>query len=87
MHCDVYKSPKMSLAYLYLERGADPQFLPDELLASFGEPEWVLDVVLDAQRKLAMVAAEDVIKAVRDLGYFLQMPPPKQHRLHQQLRD
>ncbi|HBH36392.1 MAG TPA: hypothetical protein DDW45_08620, partial [Gammaproteobacteria bacterium] len=49
--------------------------LPEELLGSFGTPVFVLSMELTATRKLARVNTGKVLSALRQEGYFLQMPP------------
>jgi len=44
-------------------------------LAQFGEPSVVMTLDLEAGQKLARVCAEEVMAAVEDKGYYLQMPP------------
>ncbi|HEX4938803.1 MAG TPA: YcgL domain-containing protein [Candidatus Kapabacteria bacterium] len=74
--CAVYRSPKKEGMYLYVPKTENPfEQVPEPLLQRFGEPSWVLDLELTASRKLARVSAADVIKGLRDLGFYLQMPP------------
>ena len=57
MLCQVYKSPRQEYMYLYVEMNAGLQHVPEALLASFGEPEKVMLLHLDGERKLARVDA------------------------------
>lgn len=79
MKCSVFKSEKMELAYLYVPQGADLQALPEELLKSFGEPGFVLDLDLHESRKLALADPRDVLESINEHGFYLQMPPPANH--------
>ncbi len=79
MKCSVFKSEKMELAYLYVPQGADLEALPEELLRSFGEPGFVLDLDLHESRKLALANPRDVLASINEHGFYLQMPPPANH--------
>ncbi len=75
MLCQVYKSPRQEYMYLYVEQSTGLQRIPADLLARFGEPEQVMILLLDADRKLARVDVELVRQAIRKQGFFLQLPP------------
>ncbi len=75
--CSVYKSPRKSEMYLYVERGKPLDVLPDALKALFGEPEHVLDMVLTPDKTLARASADAVLKDIEVQGFYLQMPPGK----------
>ena len=61
--------------YLYVDRKAELSELPEALMAAFGQPEHVLDMVLTPEKKLARVEAAKVLEHISDQGYYLQMPP------------
>lgn len=61
--------------YLYLHEEQQLQSLPEELLLLVGQLTHVMDLELSADRKLARVNVEEVIKALKETGYFIQMPP------------
>lgn len=75
MICQVYRSPKRDEMYLYLPADADPTELPEALLQQFGRPEPALRVQITPDRKLARADAGQVLAAIREQGFFLQMPP------------
>ncbi len=75
MLCQVYKSPIQEYMYLYVEKSTGLQRVPEALLARFGEPEKVMMLLLDADRRLARVDAEQVRQSIREQGFFLQLPP------------
>ncbi len=81
VECSVFKSEKMELAYLYVKHDADLSELPTELLHSFGEPLWVMNISLTADRKLALAKATDVLDSVQNQGFYLQMPPAPDHAI------
>ena len=74
---EVFKSPRKADTYLYIERGADFETLPETLRGIFGEPEHILSLKLTPERKLARYSGQEVLAAIDDKGFFLQMPPEK----------
>lgn len=60
---------------MFIPRDSDPEQLPASLLAYFGRPVHALDLVLTPDRKLATASAADVMAAIREQGFYLQMPP------------
>ena len=60
-------------------RGADFSELPEDLLLRFGTPRHVIDIDMYEGRTLALVEAVEVLKAISEQGFFLQMPPPAGH--------
>lgn len=76
-NCSVYKSNKKDLMYLYVGKTQGLEPVPDELLAQFGSPEWVLDIELNAERNLATENVNTVMNNLQIQGYHLQMPPAR----------
>ena len=73
---EIFKSHKKEEMYLYVEQKNGLKSVPDDLLATFGQTESVMVLPLTKDKKLARVTASDVLAAIEDQGYFLQMPPP-----------
>ena len=74
----VYRSKRIVDMYLYVayvEEGDDLEAVPEALLRRFGTPVEALRLALTADRKLARVAAADVLAALEAQGYYLQLPP------------
>lgn len=75
MQCWIYKGNKRPDTYLYLsERDAFHQ-APAELIAIMGPLEFVMELDLAPTRKLAGASVGEVMKALTEQGYYLQMPP------------
>lgn len=70
----VFRSAKKPDTYLYVRRGHDWSSLPEPLREIFGSPVHALDLVLTPERKLARTTAQEVLDALADKDYFLQMP-------------
>lgn len=73
---EIFKGHKKEEMYLYVEQKNGLKSVPEDLLATFGQTESVMVLVLTKDKKLARVTASDVLAAIEDQGYFLQMPPP-----------
>ncbi|MDR0780838.1 MAG: YcgL domain-containing protein [Pseudomonadales bacterium] len=75
--CTVYGSRHEADLYLYVERREGLARVPEALLARFGPPREVLTFALHPTRTLARAKAVDVLAAIRERGYYLQLPPDK----------
>ncbi|MEI8608542.1 YcgL domain-containing protein [Enterovibrio sp. Hal110] len=47
MHCAIYKSSKKASTYLYINRKDDFSGVPEQLLSTFGNPQFVMMVNLE----------------------------------------
>jgi uncharacterized protein YcgL (UPF0745 family) len=84
MYCIVYRSRKKSDAYLYVPRGADGDGdlsrVPSALRTLLGALEHALVLELTPERRLANADVTQVMRALDENGYYLQLPPePKRH--------
>ncbi|WAR45147.1 YcgL domain-containing protein [Methylomonas rapida] len=75
MQCFIYKSLKKDELYLYLERKDDFSVVPEELFKSFGRLQFVMELKLTPERKLAREDVNRVIAGLERKGFFVQMPP------------
>ena len=75
MKCRIYKSLKKSEAYLYLAENKQLEELPNRLEKLLGKLEFVMDLELTPDRKLARVNVLVVIENLQKEGFYLQMPP------------
>ena len=75
MNCAIYKGPKKADHYLYVEAEGDFERVPQALLDILGELELVMTLELGPERRLAQADVNQVMQALRDQGYFFQMPP------------
>ena len=85
MQCFVYKSLLKPLTFLYVEANTEWESLPEALLESFGEREYVLTLALQADTKLALATATDVLASIEERGFYLQLPPAKDKDIHAQI--
>ncbi len=75
MQCFIYKSSKKDALYLYIDKKDDFSNIPETLLKSFGNIEFVMDLELSPERKLARESAHKVLSSLQSKGFFVQMPP------------
>ena len=73
--CQVFKSTRKQEMYLYVDKARGLVDVPQVLMAQFGEPEAVMTLVLDSQRKLARADTAEVLADIAAQGFYLQMPP------------
>ncbi|MBV1932259.1 MAG: YcgL domain-containing protein [Porticoccaceae bacterium] len=85
--CTVYKSLAKSDYYLFVKKDGDVAQVPEALLSYFGKYELAMTLVLRPDRRLAMVSAEEVLQALDEKGYYLQLPPGKNDTYMQDVRD
>ena len=75
MRCFIYKSLKKDELYLYLNKKDDFSDIPDELLKSLGQLQFVMDLELTPERKLAREDVNKVMNSLEEKGFFIQLPP------------
>ena len=74
----IYRSDKQSGSYLFLPVKDKFEKLPKELLALLGELHFSFQFDLDSDKNLIKSNANDVLKALKETGYFLQVSPKKE---------
>jgi uncharacterized protein YcgL (UPF0745 family) len=75
MHAYVYKSLRKADTYVYLAARDDFERLPEPLRTQLGPLQFVLDVALTPERKLAREDAATVRENLVLRGFHLQLPP------------
>ncbi|HEY0960811.1 MAG TPA: YcgL domain-containing protein [Pseudomonadales bacterium] len=73
--CTIYKGPREPEMYLYVDRIEGLARVPEELLARFGTLSEVMTIKLTPTRKLSRANAGQVLAAIAEKGYYLQLPP------------
>ena len=74
MHAYVYKSLKKADTYVYLAARDDFARLPPPLLTQLGKLEFVLDVALTPERRLAQADTAVVRANLESQGFHVQFP-------------
>jgi uncharacterized protein YcgL (UPF0745 family) len=82
MQCWIYRSPRHLEMYLYLSAAEAFELVPEALLTRFGTPELILSIDLQPSRVLARVATEQVLQALTETGFFLQLPPKLEPKMY-----
>lgn len=81
MLCTIYKSSKKDLTYLFVNKRDDFSAVPEALMATFGTPRLVTVLNLANKDKLAMADINKVRENLKDIGFYLQLPPPQEDML------
>ncbi|MDX5626771.1 MULTISPECIES: YcgL domain-containing protein [unclassified Brenneria] len=81
MFCVIYRSSKRDQTYLYVEKKDDFSRVPEELMKSFGKPHLAMLLPLDGSKKLVNADIEKVKQAIKEQGFYLQVPPPPENLL------
>ena len=84
MLCAIYKSIRKHQTYLYIAKRDDFSAVPEALLTQFGVPQLVSLLKIEKNTKLAMANANNVLSAIINEGYYLQLPPPPVNYLREQ---
>lgn len=74
MKAFIYRSTKKPDSYLYIVRKDDFADIPEMLLKVLGKLELAMELALHNERKLARAEVNKVIQALKDDGFYLQMP-------------
>lgn len=75
MQCHVYRSSKRDDTYVYLRERDAFGLLPANIAATLGELQFVLEVALTPERKLAREDANVVRANLAARGFHIQFPP------------
>ncbi|MGJ8647822.1 MAG: YcgL domain-containing protein [Marinomonas colpomeniae] len=73
----VFRSSKHDGMYLYVEKSLGLKDIPEELMTRFGKGISAMTMLLTPESKLARATPENVIKGIREKGFYLQLPPAK----------
>ncbi|MBW6392268.1 YcgL domain-containing protein [Billgrantia antri] len=79
--CEIYKSSRKEEMYLYVDKRRGLAEVPEALIERFGRPISAMTLILTPEKILARAKASDVMAAIRDKGFYLQMPPVKDEYL------
>ena len=85
MFCVIYRSTKRDQTYLYVEKRDDFSRVPEELMKGFVAPQLAMLLPLDGRKKLVNADLDKVKTALKEQGYYLQLPPPPENLLKQHL--
>lgn len=72
----IYKNLKKEGMYLYVSKENGLSKIPDALLSLFGTPTLVTYMLVTEDKKFAKFTAKDLLTALNEKGFYLQMPEP-----------
>lgn len=75
MQCFVYASTRKSGTYVWLAVRDDFDVVPESLRTLLGPLRFVLELQLDARRRLPLEDTAVVLEHLRDQRWHLQLPP------------
>ena len=78
--CSIYRSSRKEGMYLYVLKQEALTKVPAALMELFGRADLAMTMLLDANKSLARVNAEDVLKGLKEEGFYLQMPPANEFK-------
>lgn len=73
--CEIYRCSKKEGMYIYIDKQQGLDSLPTALKQRAGKMELAMTLVLTPDKKLARAQAQDVLVAIANQGFYLQMPP------------
>lgn len=79
--CEVFKSPRKDEMYLYVDKRRGLEDVPEALLERFGRPVSAMTLILTPDKPLARASGAEVMAAIEEKGFYLQMPPAKEEHL------
>ena len=79
--CAIYRSSRKEGMFLYVEKRDQFDAVPDVLMQQFGKPQFVMLFNLSGEKPLKRAKNEDVLQAIEEQGFYLQMPPPPENLL------
>lgn len=82
MHVYIYRCKHRKETFLYIPEKDNFEEVPESLLEMLGEIAFSFDFDLDDNKKLIRTAAPEVIRNIKQNGYFLQLPPVKNEKSH-----
>lgn len=78
--CQVYRASKRADTYVYVRECDGITQLPEGLLAITGRLELAMELCLTPTHRLARADVAEVMRALQERGYYLQLPPPEAGR-------
>ena len=79
--CAIYRSSRKEGMFLYVAKRDQFDAVPEALMQQFGKPQFVMFFNLAGEKPLKRAKNEDVLQAIEQQGFYLQMPPPPENLL------
>jgi len=71
----VFKGSRKADTYVFVDYQEGLSRVPEALLAQLGTTSEVMSLKLTSERTLARANANDVLRQIDDVGFYLQLPP------------
>lgn len=84
---EIYRSEKKEGLYIYVEKGYDLKTLPKVILDKVGRLERAMIMLLTPEKKLARAKVENVVAAIEEQGFYLQLPPQLDQYMQEIVND
>ncbi|OOS00618.1 hypothetical protein B0187_01575 [Haemophilus paracuniculus] len=81
MLCAIYKSLRKEGMYLYVAKRDQFDPVPADLRQMFGKPQFVMMFNLAGEKQIKRVDNREIMQAIENQGFYLQMPPPPENLL------
>ena len=70
----VYRSSVKDGLYVYVQQETSLESLPAPVMKQLGQPEMALELDLDESRHLPHAESKEVLEAIAEQGFYIQMP-------------
>ncbi|MCW9024665.1 MAG: YcgL domain-containing protein [Gammaproteobacteria bacterium] len=74
MNCVIYKSTRKSDTYIYILEKDKFDVVPQSLFNALGRLEWIMELELYPEKKLALGDAAPIMQSLQKQGFYLQLP-------------
>jgi len=79
--CEAWRSDAVPDTYLMVDSKTGVAAIPENLAERFKNPQLVTTFELSPTRKMAAANPEEVLSAIFERGYYLQLPPPRDQQM------
>jgi uncharacterized protein YcgL (UPF0745 family) len=73
--CSIYRCSKKEGMYIYVDKEAGLDSVPDMLSKKIGTTELAMTLLITEDKKLARNNAKEILESIEEHGFYLQMPP------------
>jgi len=75
MECNIYKGKRKPDHYLFMPADKPVKDIPDSIQQMLGEIEYVMNIDITEESKLAQSDPVTIINMISEKGFFIQIPP------------
>lgn len=85
--CSIFRCSKKEGMYLYVDKKEGLERIPPVLQRQIGQTELAMTLLITEDKKLARGNAPDILAAIEEQGFYLQMPPSLYGEADQSMRE